>query len=777
MAKYTVEEILREYAPEGRQNGSVRTRQRQTPRATTLQRPDPPAQEPEQAPQEDLVDIRHTISAIKSRKARQAREQEKAPAILRERFPTQHLQRDRVSYIRADKQHFSATNSAEYDSAVKLAAPASAGETILRPSIRPMEDSTRAKDKRKRRRRTVAASYEKDSITGTFRTPTVPAAAAIPREEEAGAIFEGEPEETISLHARRTRRQNDMGAKTMPDNFEQLNQTLRSLQTIVAVRSVALLVLCILGAVLAFAEEGLAVTLTPRGFAVTELVLGAVGVAIAFPTVRGGLWHFLRFHADSDSFAAVPTAVSLLGALLAVINPEMLANEAIHLYIPCALLALFCNALGRVFVVRRAVRNCRVLSKDTKKRILSYVSQEDVAELLTHGMIHDVPIVAAVRYADGLCDILRYTYSSDLADNMSRKAVPGVFFFSLVCAVFFSTVRGTAWLGTLFSIWALFLTAGCCVAAGLACNLPLEWESKKTAAAGSAMLGYQSADDFFDVNTLLAEASDLFPPGSVQIAHMKILGGAKVDQVLLDAASLVHCAGSILRDAFSAIVPDQKALRQVDDFVCEEELGLCGWIANRRVLFGSYDMMASHNIEGLPAKSREAQLLPGGEVLYLSISGVLSGMFSVQIMADRAVLRQMRMLKQENICLAIRSIDHLVTLRRLHDMFDFPIENMKILPSSMHHLFEREVEPLRCASASMVVGESGFGSGLLLLAARRVRRASIVGVVGLVVSLLLGLSLALLHVFTGAYETMTAQFFLIYHCILTVATILAVRVQ
>ena len=125
------------------------------------------------------------------------------------------------------------------------------------------------------------------------------------------------------------------------------------------------------------------------------------------------------------------------------------------------------------------------------------------------------------------------------------------------------------------------------------------------------MLGYQSVDDFFDTNALLVEANDLFPKGSVQIEGMKVFSGAKVDDVLLDAASLVHHGDSMLQGAFAEMIPDVGTLLPVDEFVCEDGQGFCGWIANQRVLFGSREMMANHNIEGLPTKTREAELAEG----------------------------------------------------------------------------------------------------------------------------------------------------------------------
>jgi len=102
---------------------------------------------------------------------------------------------------------------------------------------------------------------------------------------------------------------------------------------------------------------------------------------------------------------------------------------------------------------------------------------------------------------------------------------------------------------------------------------------------------------------------------------------------------------------------------------------------------------------------------------------------------------------------------------------------MKILPASMHHLFQHETSDLGCISASMTVGNEGFGAAQLLLGAKRVRRASVIGVIMQVISALLGLVLATIHIFTGAYETMTAQFFLVYHLVLTLITIMAVKIR
>ncbi len=815
--KFTLEEILNEYSADGKRSGfrrddttpvshgtleteklvSAATSSRPMTGNRAGYRPVSHTDFPEN--EEELVDIKSTISQIKAAKTSKEIHQAAVSPLLQERFPTQELQRSNVSFVNAvgiknRGSAYAETGEDSYDGAVLLTEPDTADNRNFsdkhQPSIRQMQDSTRAREKKRgRRRHTADVSYTKESVTGVFAKPVTGSVEKPPvskRHWDEDKDFYYQNSETSTLRSMRQRVRshtgwNDTESHT-PDDMHAAKKLLHNLRNVIFFRFVSLLFLTVLSCIFALGEKGILHALTPRGFAAVELILGAGAVAIAFPTVKNGLKNFIRLHADSDSIAVLPMLPALAGAILAVIQPDVL-GETVHLFVPCAVLALFCNAIGRLLVVRRALRSCNILTKDGQKRVLSYVSQEETAELLTRGVINDYPIVSAVRRADALCDFLRYTYSNDMADMLCRPLTPICAGLALATALCMTVIRmglslNFLWFSFLLTIITVILTAGCCVASALVVNLPLERESRKAAQSDCAMLGYQSVDDFFDTNALLVEASDLFPRGSVQIQGMKVMSGAKVDDIMLDAASLVHHASSILRSGFDEMIPDKKSLYPVEQFVCEDGLGLCGWISNRRVLFGCREMMASHNIEGLPTKTREAEMTEGsGDVLYLSVSGVLSAVFSIRISADAAVRKQMQALKQENIALVIRSVDSSVTLRRVSTLFDFPEQLLKIIPTSMHHLFQRETADLGCVSASMTVGANGFGAAGLLLGVRRVRRAAMAGVIIQIVSALLGVSLAVIHIIIGAYEELNAQFFFLYHLILTAITALAVRIR
>ena len=63
---------------------------------------------------------------------------------------------------------------------------------------------------------------------------------------------------------------------------------------------------------------------------------------------------------------------------------------------------------------------------------------------------------------------------------------------------------------------------------------------------------------------------------------------------------------------FSCIFSDVTAGRDdilypIENYSFEEGMGMCGWINNKRVLFGNRELMTSHNIEGVPSRASESE--------------------------------------------------------------------------------------------------------------------------------------------------------------------------
>ena len=581
--------------------------------------------------------------------------------------------------------------------------------------------------------------------------------------------------------------------KSIPNQEAEIRVNINLLRNAVFFRTVSLAVLTVIGAFLAIGESSytllypaLSQLMTVRGYCFLHLILGLLILFITFPTVINGMRKLFHREADSDTIAAMPLIPCLLTILATIFVPEPMQHNLVHIFLPVSSFILLMNSIGKLFIIRRATRNFALLTKNFEKYIVTCVQSETAAEELTRGVVQDYPILATIRKTKQMSDFLRHTYASDLADRFSKKLAPIVAGISLLLAAAITGIR----IGVLetpaenipffCSVLTMLLTAGCSAGIPLTVNLPLDRASKRLCPHGCTLLGYQSVDDFYDVNSILVPAATLFPKQSITISGIKNFSGFQVEEALLDAASMVYAADSILQNAFAALVEEKDGgmLYQVEDCSYEDNLGICGWIRHRRVLLGNREMMIAHHVEGMPTKVRELEMTSGSQdVLYLSVSGVVAGMFVIDITADPMVKRQMQRLKEEQISVVVKSVDSCITLQRLTTLFGVPDSMLKILPSADNDLYEKETAPLQDVSASTIHDGSFFGTARLLLEARSIKRAATTGLLLQVIAVILGLSICIGYILVNGYDNITSQTLLFFQLVMTGLTLLTTRLK
>lgn len=581
--------------------------------------------------------------------------------------------------------------------------------------------------------------------------------------------------------------------KSIPNQEAEIRVNINLLRNAVFFRTVSLAVLTIIGAFLAIGESSytllypaLSQLMTVRGYCFLHLILGLLILFITFPTVINGMRKLFHREADSDTIAAMPLIPCLLTVLATIFVPEPMQHNLVHIFLPVSSFILLMNSIGKLFIIRRATRNFALLTKNFEKYVVTCVQSETAAEELTRGVVQDYPILATIRKTKQMSDFLRHTYASDLADRFSKKLAPIVAGISLLLAAAITGIR----IGVLetpaenipffCSVLTMLLTAGCSAGISLTVNLPLDRASKRLCPHGCTLLGYQSVDDFYDVNSILVPAATLFPKQSITISGIKNFSGFQVEEALLDAASMVYAADSILQNAFAALVEEKDGgmLYQVEDCSYEDNLGICGWIRHRRVLLGNREMMMAHHVEGMPTKVRELEMTSGSQdVLYLSVSGVVAGMFVIDITADPMVKRQMQRLKEEQISVIVKSVDSCITLQRLTTLFGVPDSMLKILPSADNDLYEKETAPLQDVSASTIHDGSFFGTARLLLEARSIKRAATTGLLLQVIAVILGLSICIGYILVNGYDNITSQTLLFFQLVMTGLTLLTTRLK
>lgn len=519
-------------------------------------------------------------------------------------------------------------------------------------------------------------------------------------------------------------------------------------------------------------------------YLLAHLVLGLLSVFYSMPVITKGFKNLFSLKADSDSMTAVTAVACLISILTAFLKTDLAQKEVIHIYMPVGIIALLFNAIGKLLIIRRAKRNFTFISRNFDRHAVVYVKDEERAERLARGTSGDFPIMAAMRKTDFLTDFLRYSYSADITDSFCRRLSPIWLSASLIITVFLTLFRTGSLFSAYalsfgFSIFSMLICAGCCVAMPFVANIPLERISGQTLKNKGILLGWQSVDDLYDTNSILVEAGKLFPEGSVKLGGIKVFSNTKLDEALLDAASLTYHAGSVMQLLFSdVIVGKEELLYKIENYSYEEDLGLCGWINNRRVLLGNRELMESHNIEGIPTKSKETEYAQGHEPIYLSISGNLAAMFVADITADRGVKKWSQKMSKKKICMIVKTVDPFITQQQIAAVYGLPQNLIKVIPKKLHEDFNAETKKTIRQSASMACTGRFSSMAQLILGIKIIHSSAIVGLIVQAVSILLGFGLAMMLILSKAFEFnyiyMSATAMVIYQLICTLLTCLAV---
>ena len=592
--------------------------------------------------------------------------------------------------------------------------------------------------------------------------------------DEIDVTIRRSKEEAEELTKRQREFQNKMSLRSIIDIRSDVDE-LRSAMTF---RIFALLVVLIISASLAIGSDKNAFwvqNMPPLLQAIIQFLLAAAATVVCTPVLKNGLHRLITFQADTDSLAAASfvscMAVALTNAILSVIK-----MDPMPCYLPCAVLTLLIHSIGKVLIVSRELTNLQLATAHDNCSGMAIIEDELCADSFTRGVLSDFPILASMRRTDSLIDFRKYTYSADLADRFCRITSPLIAIASLAASIALTILKAQHF-GNAIELFSMLTTVTSCAALTFIVNLPLFQATRSMAKNGALLLGYQSVDDFYDANALMIDAATLFPGNSAYLAGMKLFSNVNTDDTLRAAASLATHAGSVIGSVFGDVFEENhKQLYPVENYVYEDSLGLCGWIHSQRVLLGSRELMKAHNIEGLPSRAREAEMVgPNQEAVYLSVSGNLSAIFLVELRADRMVKFWTKQCARHNICLILRSVDPIITLNRIESTFEMPAGMLKIIPARMHKDYDKETAPVETMSASMACNGSFASAAQLLIGTKVLRRAAMRGVFVQAVCILLGIGLVLLESILGL--GLTPAQMLLFQGAFALLTILVVSIR
>ena len=690
------------------------------------------------------------------------------------------------------------------------------------PKIRRMTDSTRAKEIRGGKRASESMPYEKDTpVEGISsgsknkrkkkkRLPEQPVKAPAeetaqtdkPEETAAEAKAPAAEPETGNEKIKETA-EREAAAVSAPEVTEEperdyripqernaIRRELQELRAGLSRRSAIVGLLTLFSSAMTFLDwlpgfrtpELLSSTESPVSFMIIQIILALLTLPFCIRILIDGYIKLTQFQADSDSLTSLAMFSSLISAIMTLPSYRMLSSGFVSVYVSVGMLSVWLNLVSKQMDASRALRNFDVLADGNPKYMIRYVEDERRAESLTRGTTGDFPILATMQEVDHAEDFLKYSFSTDAGDKFCHTAVPIFFILSAIFSIWMSIARSGDVESTFaygMGLFSLCFSACACAAITLVSNLPMENGTKEYVRNSGLLLGYQSVDDLFDINTVMVDAAALFPKRATKLENIQIVGESRIEEALQYAASLTQHAGSILKDLFaSSIVAEDKLILSVENYAYDEGKGISGWIQNKRVLLGTREMMIDHNVEGLPPVHKEDELVSGGNnALYLSVSGTLSAMFIVKLEASRKVRHWLEMLIRENIFLLIRSNDALLTQRGIAKMFAIPEETIKVLPARLEGDYTAETAHAESGSPTMICAGRLAGFVQPLVGAKKIRAAATVGLTIQIVTAVLGLLYVLIFVLLSAYEDVSGGILLIYQIVCSLVTAFAVRLK
>lgn len=502
-------------------------------------------------------------------------------------------------------------------------------------------------------------------------------------------------------------------------------------------------------------------------------ILGLLAAFSSYTVISCGLSKILSLKADCDSLCAVSTVTSIVTSMIMFANENLIKGSFVHIYIPVAIASLLFNTIGKLLIVSRTQRSFKFVSGSSEKYAIFPVTDEETAQNFTRGTLRDFPNLSAMRKTEFLSEFLKTSYANDSTDSFCRIFTPAVIAVAIVIAVIAGFVSNpkydvsSIYIGISVFVGVISICTGFSMM--LIVNVPMMRAEIKGAENQGVILGFDCIEEFAETNSVLVDANQLFPQGSVKLAAIKVFSDTRIDEAIVEAASLTTQAGSILKNMFYDIIAGKtELLNPVESYIFEDSMGLCGWINNKRVLLGNRELMVNHSIEGMPPLTKEKEYTENGRTaVYLSISGELSAMFLVEITPTLEIIQALQDLQKNDVYIMIRSVDSIVSINRLSELFEISPEYLKLIPFRVHEQFNSVTSYQVNQRATLACSGKFSAFASLILSCKHMKGTINVGIGIQAVSMLLGIIICLVMVILSSFQELSVSMFLAYNFIFT----------
>ena len=495
-----------------------------------------------------------------------------------------------------------------------------------------------------------------------------------------------------------------------PETPEQVGERLHQMGAALTLR-------CALGGILALvllhfglAAEGLVGPLggldpvtAPAAFYAADLLFLALALAVGWPVVRDGLKGLRGERPSMETMPAMAACAALLQAAVALLNAQNYQASSFTLLSGIAALGLFLALLGDRVLLASVQGGFKLAQAGPEHRGAFRAKDKDLIRILSKDMDEKDPWVLLSRPAEWDDAMVEQGFGPRACERRARKTnyilLGAAVLAGLVFCVFGGGLNGGA----------AALTAVLCLGSPLSSTLIAGFASlrlqQSAAVSGAVIPGWAAIEELGGVDTVQADADELFTPDSAMLEDIRIFKGGRIDRAILYSASVLSKCCNTLSGLFRQIIEDRTdILYPVKDLEVHRGLGFSAWCDNNRILIGNRAYMEKEEVP-LPDEEYEAKHSKNGElqILYLAVSGSLHAMFVLHYVGGRNAARGLEQLQKENIQLLVSCQDPTLTARHITDAYH--------LPEGMVVLLDQE----QCAALGAATAEDTGSEGCCIL--------------------------------------------------------------
>lgn len=477
-------------------------------------------------------------------------------------------------------------------------------------------------------------------------------------------------------------------------------------------------------------------------------------IAIAALLFIAILTNISTFQSLASVFSAKPDidfAPSL--AVVAALIQDVVAGlsgpgtlESNGIFAAAAVVTLAANTIGKRLIVSRMLANLELIANEEEKQAGVFIGPPVSASIADPKKIGD-SLIFGRRHTVDLKGFLAYSQSPDLYEKQSGR----IGLISMILA-FISAGAVAITTSSLVQACGAF-AAVCCAAAPICAMYPsgimLSGACRKLRGEKVVLSGFKAAEEISDANVVVLDSDELFHDDGVKLYKFRTFGDYAPDEAFLVSAALTREGHSPLAGMFMQIaMSNDSRMPAADSVIYEENMGITGWVDERKTLIGNRMLMESHNIT-VPSIEVDRRILQSGKFpVYLAVEEKIVALFIVGYDADKNMLHRVRRLVNTGITVLVRTMDPNVDIDLVSSRYGLPLEAVCVMPAAAACVYNENMHPT--ASERAVISApnpEGFVDGYV--SACGIRRAEIASSVCTIVLTLVAIALCIVFPMVG----------------------------